>query len=62
MSMRQLEKEILIEAKIVTGNKKLRQKDIMEWSSGEVKAQTGEKIYFLPGLNVNIAIKNGGQT
>lgn len=57
MGMRELEKEILAEAKIVTGNKKLRQKDIMEWSTGDIKAEEGEMLYKLPKLCVNIAIK-----
>lgn len=57
MSMQSLEREILAEAKKVTGNKKLRMKDIMEWSTGKIEAQSGEKLYFLPELQVNIAIK-----
>lgn len=57
MSMQSLEREVLAEAKEVTGNKKLRMKDIMEWSTGEIKAQPGEKIYSLPKLSVNIAVK-----
>ncbi len=54
--MQSLEREILVEAKEVTGNKKLRTKDIMEWSTGEIKAQPGEKLYRLPKLAINIAI------
>lgn len=57
MGMRQLESAILAEAKIVTGNKKLKMKDIMEWSTSEVKPQQGEKLYRLPKMGVNIAIK-----
>lgn len=56
--VRQLEAEILKEAKVVTGNKKLRQKDILEWSTGEVKAEEGETLYHLPELNINIAVKD----
>ena len=56
MSMQTLEKAVLAEARIVTGNKKLKTKDIMEWSTGEIVAQLGEKLYHLPGLSVNIAI------
>lgn len=55
--MKQLESVVLAEAKIVTGNKKLRMKDIMEWSTGEVKQEEGEKLYRLPELGVNIAVK-----
>ena len=57
MSMRTLEAAILVEARVVTGNKRLRQKDIMEWSSGKIEAQEGETLYKLPKLGVNIAIK-----
>ena len=57
MGMRTLEAEILLEAKKVTGKKKLRQKDIVEWSSGDVTVEEGEKHYFLPELRINIAVK-----
>ena len=57
MGMKELERAVLAEAKIVTGNKKLRMKDIMEWSTGEVKQEEGEKLYRLPELAVNIAVK-----
>lgn len=55
--MQSLEKAVLAEAKTVTGNSKLRMKDIMEWSTGKIEAQAGEKLYFLPELQINIAIK-----
>lgn len=58
MSIKTLETAILAEAKKVTGNEKLRIKDIMEWSSGEIKAQPGEKLYKLPKIGVNIAVKS----
>ena len=38
MSMATLEKGILAELRTVTGKKKLTRNDIMEWSTGEVKA------------------------
>ncbi len=57
MGMPELEREILAEAKTVTGNSKLKMKDIMEWSTGDVKAEEGETLYVLPGLGVNIAVK-----
>ena len=57
MGIKQLEAAVLAEAKIVTGNKKLRMKDIMEWSTGEVTPQEGEKLHRLPELGVNIAVK-----
>lgn len=57
MSMQSLEKAILAEAKTVVGNKKLKMKDIMEWSTGEVKPEPGEQVFRLPDIGVNIAIK-----
>lgn len=62
MGMRELESAILAEAKIVTGNNKLKKKDIMEWSTGEVKPEQGEKVYHLPDMNCNIAIKTKTET
>ncbi len=57
MSMRELEASILAELKQVAKNSKIRQKDIMEWSTGEVKAQEGETYFFLPNLKVHICVK-----
>ena len=34
-----------------------KMKDIMEWSTGEVKVESGEKLYRLPEMGVNIAVK-----
>ena len=59
MGMKQLESAILAEAKIVTDNKKLRMKDIMEWSSSKIKPEPGEKLFYLPTIGVNIAVKGG---
>lgn len=57
MGIRELNKAMLIEAKKITGNKKLKQKDIMEWSTGNIVAQEGEKTYKLPELGIYIAAK-----
>jgi hypothetical protein len=57
MGMRELEAGILRELRKETKNNKLRQKDIMEWSTSEVKAQAGERLYYLPDLKINVAIK-----
>lgn len=57
MGMRQLEAAILAKAKIVIGKKNLKMKDIMEWSTGEIKPEEGEKRYRLPKTGVNIAVK-----
>lgn len=57
MGMREIETAVLRELKLVAKNNKLRLKDIAEWSTGEVKAQEGEKLYFLPDLRINVAVK-----
>lgn len=57
MSIRTLETEILQEARIVVGNQRLRLKDIMEWTTGDIEPHEDEKIYRLPNIGVNIAIK-----
>ena len=56
MSMATLEREILAEAKKVTGNTKLKMKEILEWCSGEIEPQSGEKTYYLPTIGIYIAI------
>lgn len=56
MSMATLEREILVEARKVTGKPKLRNKDIMEWSTGEIKPHNGERVFLLPILHVYIAV------
>lgn len=55
--MKQLESAILAEARTITNNKKLKMKDIMEWSTGDIVPHPGEKLYRLPEMNVNIAVK-----
>jgi hypothetical protein len=57
MGMKQLEAGILRELKTVAKNSKLRQKDIMEWSTCDIKPQEGETLYFLPELKINVAVK-----
>lgn len=58
MGIRELEAAILAELKEVSGNKNLRQKDIMEWQTGtSLKAQDGETLYYLPVLGVSVCVK-----
>lgn len=56
MGLRELEAEILAEARVVTEKPKLRQKDIMEWSTGEIDVHDGERGFFLPKLRVYVSI------
>jgi hypothetical protein len=60
MSMASLERELLTELKAVVGNSKLRKKDILEWSTGEVEVREGEVKYRLPRLGVNVVIEKIG--
>lgn len=57
MSMRSLESAITAEARMHFKNPKLRVKDLMEWSTGEVKAEPGEVAERLPLHRVWVAIK-----
>jgi hypothetical protein len=57
MSMASLESAIMVELKEVAGNKKLRLKDLMEWSTTPVTAREGETLYFLPKLKIYTAVK-----
>jgi hypothetical protein len=57
MGMAALEKEILTELKHVTGNSKLKKKDMLEWRSGKgIKPVDGETLYWLPELQVEVAL------
>ena len=57
MSIRSYEREILEELKEVTGNRKLRIKDMMEWRTSEVKPHDGEMVFHLRKNSVWVAIK-----
>lgn len=57
MSMQSIEREMMIELREVAKNPKLKLKQVMEWSTGEVKAQEGETFYRLPKLGLNVAVK-----
>jgi hypothetical protein len=57
MSMRQLESAITSEARRIFNNPKLRVKDLMEWSTGQIKPQDGEVVERMPLNGVYVAIK-----
>ena len=57
MSMATLEHAILAGARDVLGNRKLRMKDIMEWSTGDIKPQDGEVCVRVPDPGVNVCVK-----
>lgn len=57
MSVALVLREIWQELQEVTGNKKIRLKDFMEWRSVEFEGQEGEKVVFLPKLRVWVAYR-----
>jgi len=57
MSFATLERAVLAELKVVAKNSKIRLKDIMEWSTGDIKPHEGETYYFLPELKVHCCVK-----
>lgn len=57
MGMRELEAAILSELRMQTGNRRIRQKDIMEWSTSPVAARDGELTAFLKLNQVHVAYK-----
>lgn len=57
MSVKTLENSIVRELRTVAKNDKIKLKDLMEWSTGKIKAQDGETLFFLPVLKVHCAVK-----
>jgi len=57
MGMRQLEAAILAELRQVKADKTIKQREIMEWSTGEIKPEVGEELIRLPDLGINVALK-----
>jgi len=46
-----LEKDLVRKINVLN-NKKYKNKDLMEWSTSEVKAEEGETLYKIDGINV----------
>ena len=57
MSLRTLETAILRGARVVLNNRKLRHKDILEWSTSLVEARDGEITIEVPDPSVYVAVK-----
>lgn len=57
MSVKDLEKVILREAQLYLDLPKLKMADIQEWTTGKCQVMDGEKIFNLPGIGVQIALK-----
>jgi hypothetical protein len=56
MSIASFETEIVEAAKIVTCNKKLRKKDLREWSTGKIVPRDDERVFFLGTLQVYVSV------
>ena len=52
-----LDKKILAEVCAFKHDPKIKNADIMEWSTGEIKPHDGEEIFRLPNLGINISLK-----
>jgi hypothetical protein len=57
MSMAALERKIHEAAKKEFGRDDLKLKDMMEWSSGEIKAQEGESVKFVPAVGLFVCYR-----
>ena len=55
--MATLERAVLAGARDVLNNRKLRMKDIMEWSTGDIKLLDGEVCVRVPDPGVNVCVK-----
>jgi hypothetical protein len=55
--MKTLETAILAGAREALNNRGLRLKDIMEWSTGDIKPQDGEVCVRVPDPGVNVCVK-----
>lgn len=56
MTVAAFERELWREVQVVTGNKKMRLKDLLEWRSAPFVAEDGEKIVFLPKFRIWVAV------
>jgi hypothetical protein len=56
MSMKTLEAAILVGACVVLNNPKLRLKDILVWSTGDVEVRDGEVAVRVPDPGVNVCV------
>lgn len=56
MSVQALERAIKNEAAGILRNPRLRNKDLLEWSTGEVNAEDGEVAIRLPLLDINVVV------
>lgn len=48
---------ILEELRKVEGNSNIKNKQLTEWTTGDIKPHEGEKVVKLPSLGINVAYK-----
>lgn len=58
MSMRELESSICSELRRIVKNRSIRIKNMVEWSAGQIKAQEGETLVYIPLYHVWVCIIN----
>lgn len=56
MALTKFEREILHELKIVTGNSKLEEKDMLEWRTRKTSPRENEKIIYLSRIGIYVSI------
>ena len=57
MSMHSLEREICFHASRLFANRRLKIKDLQEWSTGKITPQDGEITEYLPYPGVFVTVK-----
>lgn len=55
MAMSYFERQIVAELHAIIG-KKIREKDLLEWRTTEIKKRDGERVFKIPRLEVWVAI------
>lgn len=55
MGLADIEREIIIEARKLLKNQRLRLKDLLEWSTAKVVVNEDEVVVQLPGIGVEAA-------
>jgi hypothetical protein len=56
MAMTGFERELLAALKMQTGNRKLKEKDMLEWRTGKIEPRDGEQLVHLKHLGVWVCI------
>ena len=57
MSMQSLEQEIRQHTAMILKNPRLRNKDLLEWSTGTIEPRNGEVVVELPAMGISVAVK-----